>query len=128
MLHDSPQETEPERPETLLTLGLRTGAVAAILGVPEHRLANLIRHRLITPPSLVAGRRVWRPADVEAARHALVARGAIPSSVADGRTWEPGPECSDSDPIDIAQDLAAEQDHEDARVGRRTSRAGTVRA
>ena len=96
---------------------LRTGAVAEILGVPEHRLANLIRHRLIVAPPLVAGRRVWRRTDVDAARRVLVARGAIPSIVAGDTLEVAGTRGAGLDPVDVAQDLAAELDHEHADAG-----------
>lgn len=62
---------------TTIVAGLRTGEVARLLDVAEHRIANLVRFRLIEPPVIVNGRRIWRPQDVEAARRALVARGMI---------------------------------------------------
>jgi hypothetical protein len=120
MLHESHDETPRQRRAPSPTRGLRTGAVAEILGVPEHRLANLIRHRLIETPPLVAGRRVWRRADVDAARRVLVARGAIPSIVAGDALEVAGTGGAGLDTVDVAQDLAAELDHEhaDGRVVR----------
>lgn len=66
--------------------GLRTGEVARLLDVAEHRIANLIRFRLIAPPEVVGGRRVWRPHDVEAARRTLVDRGVISATAAEARS------------------------------------------
>lgn len=40
--------------------GLRTGEVARLLDVAEHRIANLVRFRLIAAPSIVAGRHPFR--------------------------------------------------------------------
>ncbi|MCE9638368.1 MAG: hypothetical protein K8T90_21920 [Planctomycetes bacterium] len=102
--------------------------MAAILGVPEHRLTNLIRHRLIDAPPLVAGRRVWRRANIEAARRVLVARGAIPSVPAGEPRWEPGEIDTGLDPADLAQDLAAEQEHDDDKARRQIARPSAVRA
>jgi hypothetical protein len=107
--HDHPTSPAPD--------ALRTGAVAEILGVPEHRLANLIRHRLIVAPPLVAGRRVWRRADVDAARRVLVERGAIPSMVAADTPSVTGLQGAGLDPADVAQDLADELDDRLADAG-----------
>jgi len=57
-----------------------TGTVARQLGVPEHRLANLVRHGLIPGPSIVGGRRLWSPEDFERARAVLAARGVLPAA------------------------------------------------
>jgi DNA-binding transcriptional MerR regulator len=66
--------------------GLRTGEVARLLDVAEHRIANLIRFRLIPAPEIVGGRRIWRPEDVEAARRVLIARGVIPAVATEVRS------------------------------------------
>ena len=71
---------------TTSVTGLRTGEVARLLDVAEHRIANLIRFRLIEAPEIVGGRRVRRPDDVEAARRALIARGVIPADAGEARS------------------------------------------
>lgn len=71
---------------TTSVAGLRTGEVARLLDVPEHRIANLIRFRLIEAPEIVGGRRIWRPHDVEAARRVLIARGVVPAVATEVRS------------------------------------------
>jgi hypothetical protein len=65
----------------------------------------------------VAGRRVWRWADIDAARRVLIERGAIVSAARASMTCESGADGAGFDPADVAQDLAAELDHEHADAG-----------
>jgi len=54
-----------------------TAEVADELGVPPYVLENLVQNRRIARPAKDrSGRRVWTPADVQAAREALAARKA----------------------------------------------------
>lgn len=57
--------------------GLSTTEVAALLGVPWHRVENALRNGLVPPPAKVGRCRRWMPADVEALRQVLVQRGVI---------------------------------------------------
>lgn len=51
---------------------ISSGQAARLLGVPEPRLADLVRrHRVLPPPAVVAGRRQWDRA------HLVQAAGAL---------------------------------------------------
>jgi DNA-binding transcriptional MerR regulator len=51
-----------------------TTEVARALEVPEYRLHNLIRYRLLDPPPMVGRQRVWSDEDVRRARELLATR------------------------------------------------------
>lgn len=50
---------------------LTTGQAARAIGRREYHLRYLLRQGLVTPSHRVAGRWLWTPADLEAARAAL---------------------------------------------------------
>ncbi len=54
--------------------------VSRALGVPEWRLARIIRNDVIEPPPLVAGRRVWSLCHIHAAEAALRQAGVLASA------------------------------------------------
>lgn len=57
--------------------GLSTTEVAALLGVPWHRVENALRNGLVPPPEKIGRCRTWAPEDVERLRQVLVRRGVI---------------------------------------------------